>query len=207
MDIEANLKAYLGAREPTARYASFDYCFNHFHRRRGELTTPGGGLELSCLHLAFYLASWGMLRGSSVRLQRSVKHYAPVVEVVEATDPDLWRLDADRYSEDSIELVLETARQIRSAFPEGASDILVSKIMLGVFGCVPAFDSYFKKGFRVSTFGKKALRRVGEFYAENQAVIDAHRVHTLDFETGAETDVLYTCAKMIDMAFFVEGAM
>jgi hypothetical protein len=30
MDTERNLKAYLGAREPTARYISFDYCFNHF---------------------------------------------------------------------------------------------------------------------------------------------------------------------------------
>lgn len=29
-DIEANLKAFLGARLPGARYASFDYCFNYF---------------------------------------------------------------------------------------------------------------------------------------------------------------------------------
>ena len=39
MDIEANLRAYLGQRTPTARYTSFDYCYNHFqrHRERGAL--------------------------------------------------------------------------------------------------------------------------------------------------------------------------
>ncbi|MGH9151118.1 MAG: hypothetical protein ACRD03_01655 [Acidimicrobiales bacterium] len=30
MDIEANLKAYLGVRKPTGRYTSFDYCNNCF---------------------------------------------------------------------------------------------------------------------------------------------------------------------------------
>ena len=42
VDIEANLKAYLGKREPRARYTSFDYCFNYFQshregRKLGEL--------------------------------------------------------------------------------------------------------------------------------------------------------------------------
>lgn len=69
VDIEANLKAYLGKREPRARYTSFDYCFNYFqsHREQGKLPDllRGEALQLSCLHLGFYLASWGMLRGSS----------------------------------------------------------------------------------------------------------------------------------------------
>ena len=69
MDIEANLRTYLGQRTPTGRYTSFDYCYNHFqlHRERGALSelVVGPNLQLSCLHLAFYLASWGMLRASS----------------------------------------------------------------------------------------------------------------------------------------------
>ena len=31
-------------------------------------------------------------------------------------------------------------------------------MMLGVFGCVPAFDTYFRKGSGVSTFSKGSLR-------------------------------------------------
>lgn len=145
VDIEGNLSDYLGAREPTARYASFDYCFNHCrsHSGIGELATPSL-MELSCLHLGFYLASWGMLRGSSVLLRRSIKHYAPVIEVVASTRPEIWEIDANAYTETAIDGLLETARRLRGALPDGASDILVTKIMFGVFGCLPAFDTHFE---------------------------------------------------------------
>jgi len=33
--------------------------------------------------------------------------------------------------------------------------------MLGVFGNVPAFDTYFRAGFRAATFGPKAFDRLG----------------------------------------------
>lgn len=74
VDIEGHLKAYLDRREPGARYTSFDYCFNYFqsHREQGKLPEllRGEALQLSCLHLGFYLASWGMLRGSSDLLKK-----------------------------------------------------------------------------------------------------------------------------------------
>jgi hypothetical protein len=210
VDIERNLKAYLGAREPTARYTSFDYCFNHFQSQHdlgfAELGSASG-MELSCLHLGFYLASWGMLRGSSVLLRRSIKHFAPVIDVIASADMNVWEIDAHAYTDESIERLTDTATHLRSALPEGASDILVTKIMLGVFGCVPAFDTYFKKGFGVSTFGRKSLSRVGRFYQDNSGVIDAHRVPTLDFGSGTETTRKYTRAKVIDMIFFVEGGL
>jgi len=44
---------------------------------------------------------------------------------------------------------------------------------LGTFGCVPAFDTYFKKGVGISTFGPRALRKVGQFYSANAEVIDS----------------------------------
>ena len=59
--------------------------------------------------------------------------------------------------------------------------------MLGVFGCVPAFDTYFKKGFGISTFSERSLRLVGEFYRANASVIDELRQPTLDFTTGQPT--------------------
>jgi hypothetical protein len=208
MDIARNLQAYLGAREPTGRYTSFDYCYNHFqsHRNSGlaELASPSG-MELSCLHLGFFLASWGMLRGSSDLLKRSIKHYVPLIEVIASVDPSVWEIDAHAYTDESMRLLLEAASQLRAALPEGASDTLVTKIMLGVFGCVPAFDSYFKKGLGVSRFGMKSLRKIAGFYQDNAEAIEAHRVPTRDFATGEETTQVYTRAKVIDMIFFVEG--
>lgn len=102
--------------------------------------------------------------------------------------------------------MFETNRRIRAALVGEASDILVTKIMLGVFGCVPAFDTYFKKGFGVSTFGPKALWRVGDFYRANAELIEHGRVRTLEFESGRETERKYTRAKVIDMIFFTAGA-
>ena len=72
-------------------------------------------------------------------------------------------------------------------------------------GNVPAFDTNFKKGFKVSTFGPKALRKISAFYEENREVIERYRTPTLDFVTGETTPHKYTRAKVIDMAFFVEG--
>jgi hypothetical protein len=77
--------------------------------------------------------------------------------------------------------------------------------MLGVFGCVPAFDTYFKKGFAVGTFGTTSLLKVARYYQMNSDLIEAHRVPTLDFASGVETSRRYTRAKVIDMIFFVEG--
>jgi hypothetical protein len=209
-DIEGNINTYLGDRNPTARYASFDYCFNYFqaHRERGDVTAiaAGANRQMSCLHLGFYLASWGMLRGSTDLLRRSIRHLIPLVEAVATAPAAMWTIDADSYGEGEWQTLREFARQIRTALPENTSDILVTKIMLGVFGCVPAFDTYFKKGSGLSLYGYGALRRVARFYRENAEVIDRYRVPTLDFDTGRPTSRSYTRAKVIDMIFFIEGS-
>lgn len=209
MDIEGNLRAYLGAREPSARYTSFDYCFNYFQEHREQNNLPalvrGDALQLSCLHLGFYLASWGMLRGSSDLLQRSARTFVPVMEAIANAPSEIWLTDANVYGDGSCAVVFETAQNIRAALPKSASDILVTKIMLGTFGCVPAFDTYFKKGFGAWTFGPKALRGIGEFYRANSEVIERHRVQTLDFASGTPTGRRYTRAKVIDMIFFIAG--
>lgn len=208
VDIEAAVGGYLRDRDPNARYTSFDYCFNHFQQHRTAVAAWGEptGMEASCLHLGFYLASWGMLRGSSDLLQRSARHLVPLIETIGDAPAGLWDLDLDGYDSNGIDLVHRTALDVRRALrPVEASDTLVTKVMLGVFGCVPAFDTYFKKGFRVSTFGKGSLRRVGEFYRANAPVIDQLRRPTLDFTTGQPTTRLYTRAKVVDMIFFIEG--
>jgi hypothetical protein len=142
-----------------------------------------------------------MLWGSSALLKRSIKHYVPLIEVIASVSPKVWEIDAHAYTNESIELLLETARQLGAALPEGASGILVTKIMLGVFGCVPAYDAYFKRGFGASAFGRKSLLRIAQFYWDNAEAIEAHRVPTLDFMSGAETHCKYTRAKVIDMIF------
>ncbi len=214
MNVEESIKKYLDGtngsdgQKPDARYASFDYCFNYFQSFReagnvGAIAEPEH-VQLSCLHLGFYLASWGMFRGSADLLQKSARHLVPAIKLIARANATLWEIDAHCYTEPNIRQLLDTGRAFRHAYP-GMSDILVTKLMLGVFGNVPAFDMNFKKGFQVATFGPKALRKIGAFYAENSTVIDRFRVPTLDFVSGELTSRKYTRAKVIDMAFFIEG--
>jgi hypothetical protein len=157
-----------------------------------------------------------MYRGSADLLQKSARALVPVIEFIahseamkieDGTTP--WDVDLHCYTKLNITLLLQTAEKLRAVLPPGASDILVTKTMLGVFGNVPAFDDNFKHGCKVAricaTFGKWSLNEIGRLYEANVAVIDRYRVPALDFRTGQQTERLYTRAKVMDMAFFMEG--
>ena len=217
MNIEANIEKYLSECGdgqqvfPTSREASFHYCFNYFQafREAGHLGSLADtdNLEISCLQVGFFLASWGMFRGASFLLQRSVRLYERLVKVISGTDPRLWEIDAHCYTPPHVHMLLELKSRIVDAFGKEnrPSDTLVTKVILGVFGSVPAFDITFTTGFKVSAFNERALERITAFYQANQHIIERHRIPIIDFRTGEPTHRKYSRAKVIDMAFFIEG--
>jgi len=211
VDITGAMDTFRLERNPRHRYASFDYCFNYFQEAHeaGETgrLADDDRRQQSCLQLGFYLASWGMLRGSSGLLWRSSAGLAPVVRQIATEPASIWDLDAESCADNADE-VYDLSGRVRGAFELSgvrASHTLVTKTMLGVFGCVPAFDLNFRRGFHCQTLCKRALRRIGEFYEDNRAEIDAVQVPTWDFLTGGETKRQYSRAKIIDMIFFQEG--
>ncbi len=213
MDISINISAYLKDRDPELRYASFDYCFNYFRlfyeKSKVEELASNEYLQLSCLQLGFYLASWGMFRGSAFLLQKSVKHFEALIKEIDSMDTLLWEIDVDVYSDKNIDIIINSKNNIRKMLgdqSEHASDTLISKIMLGVFGNVPAFDDYFSKGFGINkSLTKNNLLILRDFYKDYRNEIDGHKIRTIDFHTGNETGRSYTIAKIIDMVGFVEG--
>lgn len=218
INLEANITEYIngdgkpGGINPFERYVSFDYCFNYFQsfRDRGviEELVDDNSLQTSCLQLGFYLASWGMLRGSSFLLNKSVKFYEPVIKVIAECKPEFWQVDVDSYTSATIDLLLEGKQKISQALgiENNPTDTLLSKIMLGVFGSVPAFDTNFTRGFGGGGFNKKTLQRVANFYTDHKTIIDANQRTTIDFVKGEHTKRPYTKAKVIDMIFFIEGS-
>lgn len=209
VDIHENLAVFLRRRSPDARYASFDYCFNYFQQARDAAETAelanDERLVLSCLHLGFYLASWGMLRGAGGLHRRSVHALAPVVRAIASESATSWDLDVPYCTGADIEAVLALAQRIKAAYPVTASPILVSKTMLGVFGCVPAFDRFFRLGFCGGSFNHSTLARINEFYAGHERELSAVSIPTIEFLTGQDTTRRYPQAKIIDMIFFEEG--
>jgi hypothetical protein len=209
VDIHENLDAFLRRRAPDARYASFDYCFNYFQQARDSAETAqlagDQRLALSCLHLGFYLASWGMLRGSGGLHRRSVHALAPVVRAIAGESATSWDLDVPYCTGTDIEAVLALAQRIKMAYPVTASPILVSKTMLGVFGCVPAFDRFFRLGFCGAAFNRGTLVKLNDFYAAHERDLSDISIPTIDFMTRQDTAHRYPRAKIIDMIFFEEG--
>lgn len=215
MDIKKSINQFLKGkgknkgRFPDERYSSFDFCYNYFYsfykeNRLSELPEDDN-LQNSCLHLGFYLASWGMLRGSSFLLEKSVRNYKNLILTISKMNPKLWEIDADNYTEENIELLMDCKEQIIESLgrENNPSDTLVTKIMLGVFANVPAFDQYFKKSLKVYKFNKKSLLKIKEFYEQNKLILDSFKIYTFNFLNSSETDIIYTKAKLIDMCGFI----
>lgn len=101
-DIESVVKKFKTQSNPDDRYTSFDYCYNYFW----TTNDPIEDIEKSCLVLGFYLASWGMFRGSSFLLQKSVKHFEPTIRYIATLDKSVWDIDVDNYDEKNIQTII-----------------------------------------------------------------------------------------------------
>ncbi len=209
-DINIVIKDFTEKSKPNDRYTSFDYCYNYF-RTTNDLTID---IEKSCLVLGFYLASWGMLRGSSFLLQHSVSHFRPTIQYINSLEKSVWDIDVDKYDDKNIEIITDIYGEIKKLLiPNGNTDLaLVTKVLLGVFGFIPAFDSYFCETFRNLFEGQCGFRRINKvslsfiqnFYQENKSSIDnlSYSTFTTDFLSGKKTKINYPKAKIIDMYGF-----
>jgi len=217
MDVKKSINQFLEGngknkgRKSDERYASFDFCYNYFYSfyRRNKLNESADekNLQMSCLQLGFYLASWGMMRGSSFLLEKSVKNYKNLIVAISKMNPKLWEIDVDKYDEDNIRLLLNCKQQIIEVLGKEnkPSDTLITKIMLGVFANIPAYDQYFRKSLKLHSVNKKSLLKIKKFYNENKETFDSFKIHTFDFLTSQETDIIYPKAKLIDMYGFMDG--
>lgn len=79
-DISNKVKEFQEKNKNEDRNASFDYCYNYF--RNSSADEIEQNIEKSCLHLMSYLASWGMLRGSSFLLKKSIKYYETLIKYI-----------------------------------------------------------------------------------------------------------------------------
>ena len=217
MDVKKSIDQFLEGngknrgRKPNERYASFDFCYNYFYsfykeNRVNEMANEKN-IQMSCLQLGFYLASWGMMRGSSFLLEKSVRNYQKLIITISKINPKLWEIDADNYDEKNIKLLLDCKQQIIQALGKEnkPSDILITKIMLGVFANIPAYDQYFRKSLQLHSVNEKSLLKIKKFYDENKKAFDSYKIHTFDFLTSQETNIIYTKAKLIDMCGFMDG--
>ena len=139
------------------RYRSWEHCYRYFHGSPREAVAVDR--DYAALQLGFYLASWGMYRGSSFLLQHSYTVHLGVID--QLFEPRFSALREEEFGACDNEskigpLVLEAMDAVREAYrpfaPKAearqASDTLVTKVLLGTFGCLPACDRFFIDGFK-----------------------------------------------------------
>ena len=201
--------------DPNGRYRSWQHCYMSFYNAR-HVDHPN--IDYLSLHLAFYLASWGMYRGSAFLLQKDYKIHIPVVERL--LDPQcdcLFGLNCSDLRDDNVQTQLrEIVTYLKSYYGGVREDVtnnatqsdisstLITKVLLGTLGCVPAYDRYFVKGVRAcgiatGTFNIRSILDLVELYEQNNARLEEVRNRLEVY------NLPYPQMKLLDMAFWKIG--
>jgi hypothetical protein len=205
------------------RYKSWEHCYFFFKNIKDKENISDNELDLAQLHLAFYLASWGMYRGSCFILQKDYTIFKKIVKIVlDKTYFLLWDLDKNMDNkEELIRLFSNIYKRIEGELKEikesvknhpdinkekrylkgdSISYTLITKILLGTIGCIPAYDTFFMEGLGISNKTKRfdcdrSFGELLEFYEERKQEIN-------DKLKRYEN---YTPMKIIDMYFWDIG--
>lgn len=185
---------------------------------RDARTDSSPDYDYLSLNLAFYLASWGMYRGSCFILQKDYKVHTPIVEEIlkpeydclfglacaDLRNSDVWEQLKKLY--DDISRYFDPIREEIAGHEvtTPVSPVLITKILMGTLGCVPAYDRFFEEGARYlglekKTYQKKSLLELADIYEEhNDRLEEARR--------GMRTeDLVYPQMKLLDMGFWQIG--
>ena len=197
-----------------ARYKSWEHCYKFFKENK-QKGFDESIVDTLCLHLAFYLASWGMYRGSSFLLQKDYKvHHEAILEILKEKYKPLWSIKCeDILKDDKIELIFNVTKELKRIYIKkredidgykDVSDILITKILLGTFGCIPAYDRFFISGVKTykvanGNYNEKSIKSLAQFYVNNNDKFEKCRTQTLNNE------IEYPQMKLIDMCFWQIG--
>lgn len=193
------------------RYKSWDNCFHSFSTSQKQ--------ETQILELAFYLASWGMYRGSSGLLQKNhLIHKGAVKILFSKTNQKLKCNEKFEVQKEEINAILavkdELAKHYSNIYftkgtdkqkPISPTDTLLSKIMLGTLACVPAYDRYFIGGLKEmkmqhTGFNDASLNELFNFVQSNKN--DINQAQKL---IKTKIQAHYPLMKILDMYFWQIG--
>lgn len=193
------------------RYLSWDNCFQAFSTNKQ--------MEIHALELAFYLASWGMYRGSSGLLQKNHFIHKGAVDIVFSNSSQKLKcIEGHEVKKENKQAIIKVKDELAKHysqiyFTKGAdkpksispTDTLLSKILLGTLGCVPAYDRYFIEGLNEmkmqhTSFNEASLNELFNFIEGNKTEIE----QTQKF-IKTSTKRHYPLMKILDMYFWQIG--
>ena len=206
-------------KDKNGRYRSWEYCYKQFHDARNDETLINKDkLDYLSLHLAFYLASWGMYRGSSFLLQKDYKIHIPIIKKILSKEYDfLFGLHCSELrNKENMKKLMKLVNELKEYYDvirksiietdvkNELSNTLVTKILMGTLGCVPAYDRYFIAGAKkekvtTGNFNERSLLKLVDFYEQNNDILESCR-KTLKVE-----GLPYPQMKLLDMGLWQIG--
>ena len=191
------------------RFNSWRHCYDAF----GNINQDE---NILALHLGFYLASWGMYRGSAAIFQKDYTIHIKAVQIIKM----YYNLRCDNFHEVNdynvgkiLQLIKELCDHYNSLrymlneklVERKPTDTLISKIIIGTLGCSPAFDRYFNDGVKAS--GCKFYKMNENSYKELFLFVERHKIEfaKLQQELYIIDNIHYPLLKVVDMYFWHEG--
>lgn len=203
--------------DPYHRYRSWEHCYSFFQKCHSS--EDDASVDTATLHLAFYLASRGMYRGSSRSLQKDYRVHMPIVaEILDDKYSALWSMDFDTIDTTGPEVnlvfqLVSTVKRIYGRLQISPTNTLVTKVLLGTFGCTPAYDALFIEGVTYwnqtlpQEYRPKFPARFGKH--NYRGLIDLYRGRKNEFQEAQtyieQRSITYPVMKLADMYFWMLG--
>ncbi len=167
-----------------------------------------------------------MYRGSSFLLWKDYKVHRPIVELLFSYD-SLWNIIIDENPNQNLDIfytkIIELRDKMKDEYFEirkkvyevnkelglqpktKISDTLISKIILGTIGCVPAYDRYFVLGVRATneiggTLSSDSIKELVKYYKDNYKELE-----NLRKKFSKNSDIEYSQMKVLDSCFWRYG--
>lgn len=153
-----------------SREYAWDLCYRFFTQNQERLLQADCDEALlleASVHLSAYLGFFGMLRGSSFLLKTNPSFFVPIIRDVwqqaraSGYPPDSTHPDHIKPLWDTLNRsLLDASKDLRETSTTPVSHTLISKILLGMFACSPAYDKFVMRGLQEISWwtGPKSLQ-------------------------------------------------
>ena len=215
-------------KDKTGRYHSYDDCRKIFLDNINEETR---NVDKVALYLFYYLASWGMLRGSGWLMQKDYHIFIPIVQLLYKNDslkllnydPSDGILTCNEYVKKISELGKQIEENIvtikyykfnkitkkdeeHTVCSKTDRVTLITKILMGTLGCAPAIDNCNKETLK-KMFDKKTIRFTNSLFESlwNLANENIYILKEIKEKIASVYKIDYSVFKVLDMILWETG--
>lgn len=212
INIEQNLSSFIEEHnDENSRGKAYD-CLHEVFLNEYKKGNPD--YDYIALNLYAFLGSWGMLHFRSKLIRKNYKGLTKLtkllVELAKSEDYsylvdfEISKADSVKYREDILFLKAKITETLEEDYKDiSVTDTLVGKILLGTFGCMPAFESNFcnaaKKEFSKNTITiNNSIEKVYDWAKNNENELMSCKNKDVRL-------MKYPIMKLVDMVFWEAG--